>query len=298
MEVHTSRQRRVPWMSLFTLLWASSALAGFAGCALLSGGPREFRLSNEDLSPDSLVAIVNRQALATGAVRGSGKLRVVTPEYPSGRQLDISLVAQRPDRVRIRGRVGILASIFDFAADTDSLRLYLPRDGVLVAQANLPGGEALSLVASPELVEAILPRSIDRMVPGASSSGVERVKGGWVVTSQRGEGESMRILRRFYDEERLRLQSVMVLTSGAPEAEPLVRIIYDRHAWTGQSWFPGSIHLELPAELRRLTLTFQTFEPNPVLDPDVFRMSVPPGTRRLDPEDIDDDFLRSAPPAR
>ncbi|MDZ4804417.1 MAG: hypothetical protein SGI90_06120 [Candidatus Eisenbacteria bacterium] len=285
-------------MSLFTLLSASAALAGLAGCALLSGGPREFRLSNDDLSPDSLVAIVNRQALATGAVRGSGKLRVVTPEYPSGRQLDISLVAQRPDLVRIRGRVGILASIFDFAADTDSLRLYLPRDGVLVAQANLPGGEALSLVASPELVEAILPRSIDRMVPGAMSSGVERVKGGWVVTSHRGEGESMRILRRFYDEERLRLQSVMVLPSGEPDAEPIVRIIYDRHAWTGKSWFPGSIHLELPAVSRRLTLTFQTFEPNPVLDPDVFRMSVPPGTRRLDPEDIDDDFLRSAPPAR
>ncbi|TPW14205.1 MAG: hypothetical protein FD129_1123, partial [bacterium] len=207
-----------------------------------------------------------------------------------------SLVAQRPDRVRIRGRVGILASIFDFVADSDSLRLYLPREEALVTQANLPGGRVMSMVASPELVAALLPGPVARPAAG-SLPGVERVKGGWLVTSARGEGDSTQIVRRFYDEERLRLTSVTVLSSREPDAGPIVRIDYDHHGWTGQSWFPGSIRMELPAESRRLTLTFKTFEPNPMLVPEVFLLTVPSGTRRLDPEDLDDDFLRSAPSA-
>lgn len=297
MEVYSARQRRVPWNSLFTLHLASVALAGLAGCAHLGGGASGFRLPSSDLAPDSLIAIVNRQAVATGSVKGSGSLRVATPEYPNGRQLDMSLVAQRPDRVRIRGRVGILASIFDFSADTDSLRLYLPREGVMAAQANRPGSEALSLVASPELVAAILPPPITRSLSG-SWPDVEQVPGGWIVSLPRGEGDLAQTVRRFYDGERLRLLSVTVRPSDSPEAEPIVRIIYDHHAWTGQSWFPGSIAMELPAESRRVTLSFETFEPNPVLSPTLFQMSVPPGTRRLDPEDLQDDFLRSAPPAK
>jgi len=297
MEVYSTRQRRVPWNALFTLLLVSVPMAAFTGCSHLGSGTSGFRLPSSELTPDSLIAIVNRQALATGSVKGSGNLRVATPDYPNGRQLDMSLVAQRPDRVRIRGRVGILASIFDFSADTDSLRLYLPREGVVATQANRPGSESLSLVASPELVAAILPSPITRSSSG-SWPDVEPVPGGWIVSLLRGEGDSAQTVRRFYDGERLRLLSVTVRPADSPEADPIVRINYDHHAWTGQSWFPGTISMELPTESRRVTLTFETFEPNPVLSPKLFQMSVPPGTRRLDPEDLQDDFLRSAPPAK
>lgn len=296
MEVYSARQHGVPRRFFFTLLVASAALAGLTGCALRGGGSPEFRLPTSELSSDSLIAIVNRQALATGAIKGSGKLRLSTPEFPGGRQLDMSLVARRPDQVRIRGRVGMLASIFDFSADSDSLHLFLPREGVLTSQANRPGTQSLSLVASKELVEAILPPPIDRGAPGLSPD-VVRVAEGWLVSCQRGEGESVQVMTRLYDKDRLRLLSLTIRPFGVPEAEPLVRILYDKHAWTGQTWFPGSITLELPEESRRVTLSFLTFEPNPMLDRNIFQMSVPTGTRRVDPEDLDDDFLRSAPPA-
>jgi len=67
MEVYSTTQRRVPWNSVFTLLLASAGLAGLAGCAHLGGGTSGFRLPSSDLAPDSLIAIVNRQALATGS---------------------------------------------------------------------------------------------------------------------------------------------------------------------------------------------------------------------------------------
>ncbi|HEX7880118.1 MAG TPA: hypothetical protein VF720_11955 [Candidatus Eisenbacteria bacterium] len=271
-------------------------MALFVGGCALGGGGSGFRLPEGDPPPDSLVTWINSQALSTGSVKGSGKLRVVTPEYPGGRQLDMSLVARRPDLVRMRGRVGILASIFDFLADADSLHFYLPRDHVELAQANVPGADLMSIVASRELVEAILPPPI--VIGGAAGDiMLEKGKDAWIVTRTRTLNGAPRLHRSVYDAERLKLVEMSIRPAGAAVDSPEVMITYDRHAWTGQAWFPGRIRLELPGETRSVTLTFETFEPNPATSPDVFTWSVPAGTRRLSPEEMTDDFLRSAPDA-
>lgn len=281
--------------ALFTLA-ALLVLPLLAGCALL-GPPRgEPDYANVGLSPDSLVALVNRQALTLGAVRGSGTLIVRTPDYPRGRKVDVSLIARRPESVRVRGRVGILASIFDFVADADSLRLYLPRESALVAVANEPGGRALSIVASRELVEALLPA-----VSGAGDKGgppvVTRTPEGYEVL-RRSIDEAGRtwIRRLLYEPERLRLVRADILENGDAASEPRATIRYAAHRWTGHAWFPGRISLELPAEGQGLDLKFDTFEPNPPIAPELFALTVPRGTRRVDPADLGDDFLLQAPP--
>jgi hypothetical protein len=281
--------------ALFTL--AIVLLPGATtGCAVFAP-PREGPdYGAVGLAPDSLLALLNRQAVSLGAVRGSGDLRVWTPTFPNGRSVDVSLIARRPESVRVRGRVGILASIFDFVADADSLRLYLPRESALVAVPNEPGGRALSIVASRELVEALLPA-----LPVPDSDGTEpvvtRTEEGYEVLRWSTDADGRRWTRRLlYEPERLRLVSAEIRRADDPTGPPEAVVRYAAHRWTGHAWFPGRLSLELPREKQGLELRFDSFEPNPPIDPALFALTVPRGTRRVTPDELTDDFLLDATP--
>jgi hypothetical protein len=234
--------------------------------------------------------------MSLGAVRGSGDLVVRTPEYPNGRKVDVSLIARRPESVRVRGRVGLLASVFDFVADADSLRLYLPRESALVAVSNEPGGRALSIVASRELVEALLPAVVTDH-PDDPPPIVTRTEDGYEVLRHSTDAAGRRWTRRLlYEAERLRLVRAEIRRAEAPAGTIDALVRYDAHRWTGHAWFPGRITLELPEEEQGLDLSFDTFEPNPTIAPELFLLTVPRGTRRVDPDELTGDFLTEAPP--
>lgn len=268
-------------------------VVSLSGCALWRTGPPVPDLGGVVLTADSLAAITNRRALTLGALKGSGDLIVRAPDFPRGRRLDVSLVARRPAELRVRGRFGMLASVFDFSADADSLRLYLPRDAAL-AVVPAGGSRSLSLVASDELVQALLPSTLNpREIGGAAS--FERAPDGYTWTRTTIDSAGVARQRRWtFESSRLRL--VRVEAEERREGATTTAIIsYAGHQWTGHAWFPTTIRLELPAGKQSLELVFRTFDLNPSLAPDLFQLRPPPRTRRIPPEELNDDFLMEAP---
>jgi hypothetical protein len=243
------------------------------------------------LGLDSLLQVVNERALSISSVKGSGDLVVRNPGLGRPRRLQVSLIAERPDRARIRGRAGTLVSVFDLAADGDSLKLYLPRDHAVIIEP-LKGGGALPVVASRELVPALLQETLRR--ESVADSGFRRTAGGYEIVQRDTDDGAETIRRLVFEPEGLRLvhQSIERIQNGRSR---VALVQYLKHKWTGTGWFPMNLRLSLPQTREELELKFVSFTPNATIDPDLFVLKVPRNTRRLTADDLDDDFLGEVP---
>ncbi len=264
------------------------------GCSLFQGPRGGLDYAAADLDLDSLAAVVNRRALSLRTVRGSGDLRIRVPESGKFRKLDVSLVARRPDQLRMRGRVGALASVFDFLADRDTLMLYLPRERAVIVQ-DVSESRGLPLLASRELVLALLQEPLDVGAVRLRGS-FRRIGDGYEVVHWSLDDHGSRTTRRLvFDSEGLRLLHQSIEHETVAGEKRRADITYSRHVWTGAQWFPGEVRMEPGEGGEGLELRFLGFESNPSVDPALFSMPLPPGTRRIDPDELTDDFLGEAP---
>lgn len=284
----------VPRSRLCVLLGTPVLAITLAGCALFRGPAVGPDFGAAGLSLDSLAAVVNRRSAALGSVKGSGDLVVESPGLGHARTLAVSLVARRPDQARVRGRVGALVSVFDFLADGDSLRLYLPRDRALLVESAAGGG--LPFFGSSELVQALLQPWLD--VTQVRRGGAFRsYPEGYEVTVVDPDSAEGRLTRHLLFEPR-RLKLVrQVLDRQTPEAARRAVITYSGHRWTGTLWFPGTLRLELPDRRESLELRFLSYEVNAVIKPEAFQMQVPANARRLKAADLSEDYLIDLPEA-
>ena len=190
--------------------------------------------------------------------------------------------------------MGALVSVFDFLADGDSLRLYLPRDRAVLVEG--AAGEGLPLFGSGELVQALLQPRLD-LARVRRDGSFRSYPEGYEVTVVDPDSTGGRLTRRLlFEPRRLRLVR-QVLDRGAPEGLRRAVITYSRHRWTGALWFPGTLRLELPGRGESLELRFLSFQVNAVIPPEAFHMQVPAHARRLRPEELSEDYLGDAPEA-
>jgi hypothetical protein len=265
-----------------------------SGCSMLRAPASGPDFGAGVLSLDSLAAVVNGRAAALGSLKGSGDLVVESPGLGRPRTLAVSLVAKYPDQARVRGRVGALVSVFDFLADGDSLRLYLPRDRALLVES--AAGSDLPLLGSGELVQALLQPQVD-VARVRRGDGFRPYPEGYEVTVVDPDSSGGRLTRRLlYEPRRLRLTR-QVLDREAPGGLRRAVITYSGHRWTGALWFPGTARLELPGRGESLELRFLSFEVNAVIKPEAFVMPVPAHARRIRPEELSEDYLNNAPEA-
>jgi hypothetical protein len=266
-----------------------------AGC----GGPglnAALDYGDTPLSLDSLVTVVNQRSKALRSIKGSADLVVQSPQLGRPRTLQVSLVAERPDRARIRGRAGALVSVFDLASDGDSLKLYLPRDRAVVIES-LREGRAMPVLASRELVPALLQHEIRREMVDPDS-GFSRKGGGYeLVLEEKDSAGAVTRRRLFYEKDRLRLvHQTIEREEGGRTRIALVQ--YLGHRWKNGAWFPMRVGLIIPETRERLELRFvDSVTLNADIDPALFVLQVPPKTRRVNAEDLDDSFLGEAPEA-
>lgn len=276
----------------FLLVLWTIALAA-SGCGAGRGLPPAIDNGGSPLGLDSLAAIVNSRVASLRSVRGDGVLIVRTPELGRPRTLGVQLIAERPERARIRARAGALVSVFDLVTDSDTLRLYLPRDRAVLVEP-VRGGSALPILASRELVPALLQERVDpALVP--ADSGFVPSSSGYSVLQVEPDGDGGTVHRSlFFDAEQLKLVRQTISRDDGIHRQTAV-IHYLRHRWTGSHWFPTTVRLELPERGEGLELRFDRFTPNAIIDPQLFVLQLPARTRRIEAAELGDDFLGDAP---
>jgi hypothetical protein len=276
----------------FLLAWWTIALLA-SGCGAGRGLPPSLDRGGPPLALDSLVAIVNPRVASLRSLRGDGVLIVRTPELGRPRTLGVQLIAERPERARIRARAGALVSVFDLVTDADTLRLYLPRDRAVLVEP-VRGGGALPILASRELVPALLQEKLDpALVP--ADSGFVTTSGGYTILQVELDGDGGTVHKSlFFDAEQLKLVRQTISRVDGIHRQTAV-IHYLRHRWTGSHWFPTTVRLELPERGEGLELRFDRFTPNAIIDPQLFVLELPARTRRIEAAELGDDFLGDAP---
>lgn len=264
------------------------ALVGAAGCGgSRPGGPADDLIGRARppvtaRQADSLAALVRRQGANLYSIRGSGDLFLRETPDSHPRKLGVQLAVRRTGEARLRGRYGVLATIFDLRVAADTLELYFPRDGVLVSgpltrwrQAPFPG--------AGQLVELLLPR-----LPAATDSAADWRAGddGWTLTRRQvsAPGETLEC-RQTYEPKRLRLVRQVFEGHGPGAAPPLV-VNYDRHRWTGTGWFAEVVGVRAVGQPESCELRFASSSLNGEIPAAVFQLLIPADARRVEPEEL------------
>lgn len=273
-------------LRLFAVLLA---LMGATGCGgSRPGGPSEdlvgrVRPPVTAGQADSLAALVRRQGANLYSIRGSGDLFLRETPDSRPRKLGVQLAVRRTGEARLRGRYGVLATIFDLRVAADTLELYFPRDGVLVSgplarwrQAPFPG--------AGQLVELLLPR-----LPEATSDSAAAWRAGdegWTLTQWQitAPGETLEC-RQTYEPKRLRLVR-QVFAGHGPGAGPPLVVNYDRHRWTGTGWFPEVVAVRAVGQPESCELRFASSSLNGEIPGAVFQLLIPADARRVEPEEL------------
>lgn len=271
-------------------IWAAFvALVGVAGCGgSRRGGPADDLVGRvyppvTARQADSLAALVRRQGANLFSIRGSGDLYLRETPDSHPRKLGVQLAVRRTGEARLRGRYGVLATIFDLRVAADTLELYFPRDGVLVS-GPLARWRRAPFPGAGQLVELLLPR-----LPGSGSDSAAAWRAGddgWTLTQYQitAPGETLEC-RQTYEPKRLRLVRQVFEGHGPGPAPPLV-VDYDRHRWTGTGWFPELVGVRAVGQPESCELRFASSSLNGEIPGAVFQLLIPADARRVEPEEL------------
>jgi len=249
-------------------------------------------------SPDpaataALAASYNRWVAGLRTVRAGGRAHVGA-DGEATRAFDFSMVLARPEAVRLQGRWGSLATLFDLSGDGRSWTLYLPRERTVVRETEGSEAGAGLLIPPAELLAVLLPvgippRDLERR--GAASTDGDLVR--LVVPPGRGGAGSAfhRVLWLHPDDGTPARLEVRRRTQLEP---PLLTAIYHAYEGKGEKAFPVDVEVRLEAGGQWARFVFETARINTEVKPEVFTLRVPEGTTELDPEDLTPDFLPEA----
>lgn len=263
------------------------AEGGLSGCGTgrpappetgVGGAPGRFASAQE---ADSLAALARRQGAALQSIRGSADLFLSESPRDHPRKLGAQIAVRRTGEARLRGRYGVLATLFDLRVAADTLALYFPRDGVLVA-GPLARWRRAPFPGAGQLVELLLPRLPD--VAAGAAGAWRATPEGWTLTLLQvaAPGETLEC-RQTYEPRRLRLVRQVFEPRGS--GAPLV-VTYDKHRWTGAGWFAEVVAAHVVGQPESCELRFTTSSLNGEIPSAVFEMEVPADARRVEPEDL------------
>jgi hypothetical protein len=254
---------------------------------LLPASPRAGEPTREETT--ALIARHNRWAAGLRTVLGGGDARVGA-EGEKERGFRFSLALAAPDRIRLQGRVGNLATVFDLSASPDGVVFYLPREREVVRSGD-PGASLGMLLPPLDLLRAVLPVGIPPAdVFAGGDAGFDGDAMRLVVPP--GSGGAGSPFHRVLWLERETGRPLRVEIRGESQLEPslLVAEFADYEDADG-GVFPRSVRVDLDAGTQWLVLTFSSVTLGDDLDARRFRVFVPEGTREVDPAEVDPAFL-------
>ena len=262
-------------------------LAVLLGLLLLSPVAGAQEMARNDAA--ALIAKHNRWAAGLRSVRGGGDARV-GGEGEKDRGFRFSLALAAPDRIRLQGRVGNLATVFDLAASPDGVVFYLPREQEVVRSGD-PEASLGMLLPPLDLLRAVLPAGIppaDVFSAGDASRDGDTVR--LVVPPGSGGAGSPFHRVLWLDPETGRPRRVEIRKESQLEPSLLVAEFADYGAGEGGA-FPRSVRVDLDAGTQWLTFAFSSVTLGEEIDARRFRVLVPEGTREVTPMDVDPAFL-------
>ena len=269
------------------VLWGWIPHSSFVTTA--SPGPETTLVSDEEQA--ELVLGFNRWAARLRTVRAGGKARV-GGEHKKTRAFQFSLVMARPGVARIQGRWGSLATLFDLSGDTAGWTLYLPQERVVV-RGKETGTQASLLLPPLEILSILLPAGIpprDLETRGAATREDGHIR--LVVPPGKGNAGSAfhRVLWLDKDEKLRRLE----VREKSQLEVPILIAEYLTYEGKGEEAFPVEVAVDMVAAGQWARFSFETVKINGAVSPELFTVNVPVGTRELDPEDLNPDFLPEA----
>ena len=291
----TSRLSYLDWISAPRVLCAVFCLSVLWGwiprsvSSVTDASPGPELISSEEQA--DLVQGFNRWAAGLRTVRAGGKARV-GGEHEKTRAFQFSLVMARPGTARIQGRWGSLATLFDLSGDTEGWTLYLPQERVVV-RAKESGTHASLLLPPSEILAVLLPAGIpprDLETRGAATREDDRIR--MVVPPGKGDAGSPfhRVIWLDKDEKLRRLE----VRKKSQLEVPILVAEYLTYEGKGAKAFPVEVQVDMVAAGQWARFNFETVKINGAVSPGLFKVNVPVGTREVDPEDLNPDFLPEA----
>jgi outer membrane lipoprotein-sorting protein len=210
---------------------------------------------------------VVRRLAGIDALRAEVGLRFSRGE--ESRSTSGALVVQRPDRIRLRcwGPLGV--TVLDLLVRDRRATLYMPRDNAAfrVALDRVSEEEALEPgTRSLLLVESLLAELETADLPFRVEPDPDARRGSLVVLR-----DDVPIARVIYDRATL-LPEARISLVGPP-----CEIRYEGYRPMGERWWPRRLTV-ISGDLR-LAVQLRDVEVNPEIDPAVFEMALPTGTR-------------------
>lgn len=244
-------------------------------------------ISSEERS--RIVQAYNRWAAGLRTLRAGGKARVGA-EGVKTRAFNFSMVLARPAEARLQGRWGSLATLFDLTGNDAGWTLYLPQDRAVVRTHDKTASAGL-LLPPVEIISVLLPvgippRDLERHGAVSLDGGQVRL----VVPPGRGGAGSTHHRVLWVDRE-TGVPSRLEIRESTQLEEPILIATYLEFEGKGNKAFPVEVHMDLSTDGQWAQFSFETIRINTEVKPSVFVASIPEGTRELDPEDLQPDFL-------
>lgn len=224
-----------------------------------------------DRSPQRIKQIINERIRSIRTVEG--QLTIVSKGGPSPGRCKALLFFKRPNQLRLKAFQTLGPTLFDLLMEENSIQVYIPEQNK-VFKANLGEGKAKTdLSLTPlGLMKGILQVGIDE---SEVLSRYEDPQGNIVLNHL----EDGRLVKKTEVEPRSLLIKRETLL-GAGE-KPYLITSYSEYRKTNGEWWPFRIELHQPIEGQFMSFEFESVRTNIPVEPDVFKLDVPPGTTTI-----------------
>jgi hypothetical protein len=254
-----------------------AALACLLLPASLLGGPAPDPLAS------STLAKYNLWAHSLETIRGGGKAKLAFVEDKT-RSFRFALALERPLRLRLQGRLGPTAAVFDLGTTGELWTLYLPQQREVVRGTR--ESTAGPLGTPQDMALALLPEPIH--IEGLRVDGAVSREGSFLrVVAPPGLGSPYH--RVLLINSSTGLPSKIVLRKQTQLEDPILTVQLSDYKEHDGVWFPSHVHMEA-SELWG-TLEFTSVRLNEQLDPRRFNVRVPAGVTEIDAHSLDSGFL-------
>jgi len=215
--------------------------------------------------PSRTIDLLRKESPALNSVKATVDAYITTGQPPHNEKVQIGLVAQRPDKIRLNIYSGFI-HVVSVGADGDSLWAFLPPFPFILAGAIDDAASQVLLPASTGvLIDAV--RSI--LFPdGFCLNGCETEivsKGRCRFEEESEEGTEVGIV----ETKTGRLRS---LSFSEPDGRETAVVKYSNYRQSGGMYFPGEVTLSLPSDHISLRMVFNRVALNRHIDESVFRL--------------------------
>lgn len=218
-------------------------------------------------SPERIKRIINERTRAIQTVEG--QLTIVSKGGSSPGRCKAVLFFKRPSQLRLKGFQTLGPALFDLLMEGSLIQVYIPEQNK-VFKADLSEGTKKQRpgLTPLGLMMGILQVDIDE----SEELSLSQNPGGDIVLNHRKEGRLVK--KTEIDSRSLFIKMETLLGVGG---RPYLITSYGEYKKTDGQWWPFRIELYQPMEGQFMSFEFQSVRTNGPIEPDIFKLDVPPG---------------------